>query len=103
MTLKTYGSVASRMTLAVAATFLIAAPSFAEMSEPKPRPKVDCTNPVNKDKPACAPKNGELADDAIYEQAYWKAKKGEYKEALAIAATAKNQDDPRILRVTGFS
>jgi tetratricopeptide (TPR) repeat protein len=99
----TFGSAASRVTLAVAVTFLVAGPSLADMDEPAPRPKIDCTNPVNKNKPVCAPKNSQLSDDQIYEQAYWKAKKGEYKDALAIAATAKNQDDPRILRVTGFS
>jgi tetratricopeptide (TPR) repeat protein len=87
------------LTLALATTVL-APPSLAAMDEPV-RPKVDCSNPVNKDKPACAP--GALSDDRIYESAYWSAKKGDYETALATAAKAKNQDDPRILRVTGFA
>lgn len=75
-------------------------PGIAAMDEPV---KVDCTNPANKDKPACNPQNGRLSDDQIYETAYWNAKSGKYKEALAVAAEAQNKDDPRILRVTGFA
>lgn len=92
-------SLCAALTLFVAASALAPQPSLAAMDEPAP--KLDCSNPINKDKPACAP--GALSDDTIYETAYWSAKKGDYQAALATAATAKNQDDPRILRVKGFA
>jgi tetratricopeptide (TPR) repeat protein len=79
------------------------AASLAAMDEPPAKPKIDCTNPANKDKPACAAKHGPMSDDQIYESAYWNAKNGQYKEALAVVAQAQNKDDPRILRVTGFA
>jgi tetratricopeptide (TPR) repeat protein len=89
---------------ALAAGALIAPHAgLAAMDEPAPRPKIDCSNPINKDKPACASQNGALSDDQIYESAYWSAKNGDYQAALDMAARAKNQDDPRILRVTGFA
>lgn len=90
------------LSLALATAALLPAASLAAMDEPSP-PKFDCTNPVNKDAPACAPQNGALSDDQLYEQAYWSAKKGDYQGALSAAVKAKNQDDPRILRVTGFA
>lgn len=89
---------------AVAAATLIAPHvALAAMDEPAPRPKIDCTDPVHAGKPACAPQNSQLSDDQIYEQAYWNAKNGDYAGALAMAARAQNQEDPRILRVTGFA
>jgi tetratricopeptide (TPR) repeat protein len=66
-------------------------------------PKLDCSNPVNKDKPGCALQNSQLSDDQIYERAYWSAKNGEYQVALDMAALAQNGEDPRILRVKGFA
>lgn len=92
------------LSLAVAAAVLSAShASLAAMDEPPPRPRVDCSDPVNKDQPACAPQSRELSDDQIYESAYWSAKKGDYEAALATAARAQNKEDPRILRVTGFA
>lgn len=87
----------------VAAVWIAPQAGLAAMDEPPPRPRIDCSDPVNKDKPACVPQNGQLSDDQIYESAYWSAKNGEYQAALAMAARAANQDDPRILRVTGFA
>ncbi len=98
-----FRSVLGSLAVAAVATFAASASVMAAMDEPPAKPKVDCTNPVNKAKPACAPKNGELNDDEIYEAAYWNAKNGKYKEALAVAVLAKNKEDPRILRVTGFA
>lgn len=98
----TFRSLLGSLTVAAAATVAMHASAMAAMDEPV-TPKIDCTKPVNKEKPACAPKNGELNDDQIYNAAYWNAKNGNYKEALAVAALAKNKDDPRILRVTGFA
>jgi Flp pilus assembly protein TadD len=97
-----FPSILATIALAAAATLAASAPGMAAMDEPA-KPKVDCTNPANKDKPACAAQHGQLSDDQIYESAYWKAKNGQYKEALEVAATASNKDDPRILRVTGFA
>jgi tetratricopeptide (TPR) repeat protein len=76
--------------------------SFAAMDPPPARPKIDCSDSANKGKPACA-QHGQLSDDQIYESAYWSAKNGDYKAALAMVAQAQNKDDPRILRVTGFA
>lgn len=96
-----------RMTGAVVAlaagVFIAPHVALAAMDEPTPRPKIDCTDPVNKGKPVCAPQNSALSDDQIYESAYWSAKNGDYETALATAARAQNQEDPRILRVTGFA
>jgi tetratricopeptide (TPR) repeat protein len=98
-----FRSALGSLAVATVTAFAASASAMAAMDEPPAKPKVDCTNPVNKAKPACAPKHGELNDDEIYESAYWNAKNGKYKEALATVALAKNKDDPRILRVTGFA
>jgi tetratricopeptide (TPR) repeat protein len=90
------------LSLVLVTAALLPQASLAAMDEPSP-PKVDCTSPVNKDNPACNPQNGALSDDQIYQSAYWSAKNGDYQGALATAARAKNQDDPRILRVKGFA
>jgi tetratricopeptide (TPR) repeat protein len=99
MTLKKFGSLAGLAV--VAGALLVPQVSLAAMDEPAP--KLDCSNPVNKDKPACAPQNGQHSDDQIYEKAYWSAKNGDYQAALDMAARAANKEDPRILRVTGFA
>jgi tetratricopeptide (TPR) repeat protein len=88
---------------ALAAVLLVPQASFAAMDPPPARPKIDCSDQANKGKPACAPQHGQLSDDQVYESAYWSAKNGDYKAALAIVAQAQNKDDPRILRVTGFA
>jgi tetratricopeptide (TPR) repeat protein len=98
----TFRSLLGSLTVATVASFAVLSSANAAMDEPV-KPKIDCTNPVNKEKPACAPKNGEFSDDQIYNAAYWNAKNGNYKEALAVAALARNKEDPRILRVTGFA
>ncbi len=78
------GSLTVATTVAAVATFAALSPAGAAMDEPV-KPNIDCSKPVNKEKPVCAPKNGN------------------YKEALAVAALARNTEDPRILRVTGFA
>jgi tetratricopeptide (TPR) repeat protein len=69
---------------------------------PPARPKVDCTKPANKNKPACKPHH-QMSDDEIYNAAYWMARAGQYREALALLARAKDHNDPRILNATGFA
>jgi tetratricopeptide (TPR) repeat protein len=94
-----------------AATGALSHASLAAMDEPAPRPAIDCADPANAGKPACAPQHGDtmgattsaMTDDQIYEKAYWSAKSGAYADALAFAAQAQNADDPRILRVKGFA
>lgn len=78
------------------------APALALDDGPAPTPKIDCTKAANKNKPACKPHNGSLSDDEIFNGAYWLARDGRYKDALALLATAKNPDDPRLLSVSGF-
>jgi predicted Zn-dependent protease len=60
--------------------------------KPKPKPK-----PKQKDK------NSSLNQDQIYNLGYWQAKNGEHATALATLRTARNQDDPRIQTMIGFT
>ena len=85
-----------------AAAFLVPVHAFADF-DPPTRPKIDCTKPGNKNKPACKNNHGELSDDEIYNAAYWMARGGQYREALALLSRAKNHDDPRVLNATGFA
>jgi tetratricopeptide (TPR) repeat protein len=85
-----------------AAAFLIPAQAFADF-DPPARPKIDCTKPGNKNKPACKNNHGQLSDDEIYNAAYWMARGGQYREALALLARARDKNDPRVLNATGFA
>ena len=91
------------LSLAAAASLvsLVPAAAFADFDSPKPH--VDCTKKKNKNNPACKPSRADATDDEIYNAAYWKARTGEYAQALTILKLAKNQDDPRILNETGYS
>jgi predicted Zn-dependent protease len=42
-------------------------------------------------------------DDQIYSLGYWQAKGGEYTAALATLRSGKNQNDPRVQTMIGFS
>lgn len=96
------GLLTSALVFAAASSVLSNA-GLAAMDEPAPRPAIDCADPANAGKPACAPQKGATTDDQIYEKAYWSAKSGAYADALAVAAQAQNSNDPRILRVKGFA
>jgi tetratricopeptide (TPR) repeat protein len=85
-----------------AIAFFLPAQAVADF-DPPARPKIDCTKPGNQNKPACKNKHGELSDDEIYNAAYWMARGGQYREALALLARAKDHNDPRILNATGFA
>ena len=89
------------LSLATAALVTGPAATYAAMDPPKP--KIDCSAAENAGKAACTAQNLPTADDKAYESAYWKAKNGDYAGALAVAATAENANDPRILRVTGYA
>ena len=62
-------------------------------------PKPD-TEPKPKAKDSDA---GALTDDQIYSFGYWQAKGGEYAAALATLRSAKDQSDPRVETMIGFS
>jgi predicted Zn-dependent protease len=97
-----FRSLLSSLAVATVAAVAASASANANMGPPAPRTSVDCSKHSNKHNPACT-KHSELNDDEVYESAYWNAKNGNYKAALAVVALASNKDDPRILRVTGFA
>jgi predicted Zn-dependent protease len=66
--------------------------------QPPPRPK-----PKPKPKPKQKDKNTSLDQDQIYSLGYWQAKNGEHRAALATLRTARNQDDPRVQTMIGFT
>ena len=72
--------------------------SFAVGDEPKSEPK-----PKPKPKPKPGQKDSSLTQDQIYTIGYWQAKNGEYAAALATLETARNQADPRVQTMIGFS
>ena len=71
--------------------------TFAESDEPPP-PK-----PKPKPKPKDKDKSGSLSDDQIYSLGYWQAKGGAYAAALDTLRSARNQSDPRVETMIGFS
>jgi predicted Zn-dependent protease len=94
----------SGLVVATLAAIAASSPAMANMGPPPaPRASVDCSKHSNRHNPACANRRSQLDDNEIYESAYWNAKSGHYKEALTIVALASNKDDPRILRITGFT
>jgi Tfp pilus assembly protein PilF len=88
---------------AVSAAVLIAgmAPAMADDDGPA-KPRIDCSKPKNKNKPACKPHRG-ASDDEIINGAYWLAHAGKYRDALALLATVKDKENPRALNAMGFS
>jgi hypothetical protein len=46
---------------------------------------------------------GILPDEELYRQGYVLAKSGEYDWALQVFAAVQNQDDPRVLNMSGYS
>jgi tetratricopeptide (TPR) repeat protein len=78
-------------------------PATADDSGPA-TPRIDCSKPANKNKAACKPHyDGRMSDDEIYNGAYWMARQGQYREALALLARAASKDDPRLLNATGYA
>ena len=54
-------------------------------------------------KKCVAVETGILPDEDLYLQGYQLAKSGEYDWALQVFAAVKNQNDPRVLNMTGYS
>lgn len=86
-----------------ALSLVLLLPVGAEADFGAPPAKIDCTKAKNKNKAACKPSRGAATDDEIYNAAYWMARDGKFREALAVLALARNADDPRILNATGFA
>ena len=76
--------------------------SFAAPDEPTTKPKPE---PTSKPKPKPKPKqkDSSLDQDQIYSVGYWQAKGGDYAAALATLQTARDQADPRVQTMIGFS
>ena len=71
---------------------------------PAPEPPKDRPKPKPKPKPKQKDdKNTSLDQDQIYSLGYWQAKNGEHRAALATLRTARNQDDPRVQTMIGFT
>lgn len=88
--------------LGAAALFAAVIPIHAVADDDGPaRPRIDCSKPKNKNKPACRP--GHVSDDAIINGAYWLAHAGKFSDALTLLATVKDKDNPRALNATGFA
>ncbi len=87
---------------AAAAAFAVFSPA-PTLALDDPPPKIDCSKPSNKKKPACKPNAGPMSDDEIYNAAYWLARKGAYADALALLERAANANDPRVLNARGFA
>jgi predicted Zn-dependent protease len=70
----------------------------APKPEPKPKPS---SKPKPKPKPK--PKDSSLDQDQTYSVGYWQAKGGDYAAALATLQTARDQADPRVQTMIGFT
>jgi predicted Zn-dependent protease len=81
-------------------------PSFPEPSKDKPKPKPK-PKPKQKDGDKDGQKGGQkgssLDQDQVYSLGYWQAKNGHYEAALATLRSARDQDDPRIQTMVGFT
>lgn len=75
---------------------------MAQKGDPEP-PKIDCSKPGNKKKPACKNKRGELSDDDLFYAGYWLARKGDYEQALHYLRQARDISAPRFQTYIGFA
>jgi tetratricopeptide (TPR) repeat protein len=88
--------------LSVLAFFAAATPSLAVDDDDGPRkPRIDCSKPENKKKPACKPHH--VSDDEIINGAYWLAHAGKLTESLALLGTVADKENPRALNAMGFA
>jgi predicted Zn-dependent protease len=74
-------------------------------SEPKAKPKPKAKAKAKAKTKAKSDKTGanQLNQDQTYSVAYWQAKGGEYAAALATLRSARDQSDPRIQTMIGFT
>jgi predicted Zn-dependent protease len=57
----------------------------------------------SKEKSESKQKDSALDQDQVYSLGYWQAKNGRYEAALATLRSARDQDDPRIQTMVGFT
>jgi tetratricopeptide (TPR) repeat protein len=86
--------------LAAGALVVGVTPAMADDDGPA-KPRIDCSKPKNKNKPACKPHRA--SDDEIVNGAYWLAHAGKFRDALALLATVKDKENPRVLNAMGFA
>jgi predicted Zn-dependent protease len=70
---------------------------------PDPPPPKEKPKPKPKPKPKKEQKDSSLDQDQIYSLGYWQTKNGEHAAALATLRTARNQNDPRVQTMIGFT
>jgi predicted Zn-dependent protease len=84
-------------------------PSFGgDASKEKPKPKAkpkeqDGQKDGKKDVKKDGQKGSSLDQDQLYSLGYWQAKNGHYETALTTLRSARDQDDPRIQTMVGFT
>lgn len=98
----TISSLAKAFGLVVALAFAMPSEAHAQKGGSTPKPKIDCSKPENKNKPACKNKKG-LDDDQLFHAGYWLSRDGHYEDAIEFLSEARNPADPRILTYLGFS
>ncbi len=95
-------AMAAALAFTTSGCLLGASEAQAQKGSPSP-PKIDCSKPANKNKPACKNQNRELSDDDLFYAGYWLARKGEYSLALHYLNQAQDLADPRIQTYIGFA
>jgi predicted Zn-dependent protease len=82
-------------------------PQFPDASKDKPKPKTKAKKDGQKEGQKDGQKDGQkgssLDQDQVYSLGYWQAKNGHYEGALATLRSARNQNDPRIQTMVGFT
>jgi predicted Zn-dependent protease len=71
--------------------------------KPKPKAKAKEKDGQTDTKKKDGQKGSSLNQDQIYSLGYWQAKNADYDAALATLRSARDQDDPRILTMVGFT
>ena len=77
-------------------------PSLAAGDPPKPTDKCSQYDEGSAEWKRCKGKKFK-DDEETYSVGYWMAKTGEYAEALDVLRSARNQADPRVQTMIGFS
>lgn len=82
-------------------------PPFPDPAKEKPKPKAKSEQKAGKKDGQKDGQNSQkgssLDQDQVYSLAYWQSKNGQHEAALATLRSARNQDDPRIQTLTGFT
>lgn len=90
-----------KLVSALSAAALLAGGTPALADDGPAKPRIDCSKPKNKNKPACKPSRA--VDDEIINGAYWLAHAGKYTQAQALLATVAEKENPRALNAMGFT